>query len=179
VKRSAFTFIEIMVVIALIGVIATVLLPRMMRRPVAVEWSVILDNLNHIISFTRQEAIANQRLHRIVFNARFGSGDDVITIEDEHDDPEKPGRKIFRPVSSYYFPTQYDFAPSVKIDKVLLNKRTIINEKGMACCYVIPDGLVQEITVHLVRKINNVETDASFVMNPFWGRFELHDGLVK
>lgn len=174
-KRAAFTLVEIIVVIALIGVVTTMIAPRLMRQPVATEWPVILDNLNNLISFARQEAIANQVIHRVTFHAH-QQGSDFVTVEAEAPDPEKPGRKVYNEVSSFYCPSRYDFADVIRISAVSVGRQNLIDSKGMASCYVIPDGLVQEIMLKLTRKINNADVDVRFIMNPFWGRFEIDEG---
>lgn len=179
VKRLGFTLLEMMVVMLLIGVVATFLLPRLMKRSPLVEWKTILSDMNDLALFARQEAITNQKIYRLVFCSN-QQGVDEITIEDEQDDQERPGKKKFMPVFSFYFSTKYRFAEQVKIKAVFLGKQEMIeNQRGVAYCYIIPDGLVQEVLVHLIRKIDNVETGASFAINPFDGRFQLYDGFIK
>lgn len=177
---KAFTMFEILVTIFLIGVFVTVLGPRLSRRSPAIEWQSIVDDLNDIVSFTRQESISNQSVYRITFKTN-AQTPDIISIEQEQPDPEKPGRKIYVPVTSYYFPyTTYSLAPAVKIKAVYLGKHDMLDEgRGVAYCYVVPDGLIQEVLVHLVRKIETTENIGSFKMHPFFGRFEFEEGLVK
>lgn len=177
--RSAFTFIEITVVLALIGVIAAVLLPRLVRRSPAVEWKNILDDFNNIVSFTRQEAVANQKVYRLTFKSSGEQGLDTIMIEEEKDDPDKPGKKIYPIVFSYYFTTTYTLAKGVKLSAVYIGKQNQLDEKGGAHCYIIPDGLVQDVIIRVIRTINGVESKGSFRMNPFMGTFEFFDGFIK
>lgn len=178
-QRSAFTFIEITVVLALIGVIAAVLLPRLVRRSPAVEWKNILDDFNNIVSFTRQEAVANQKVYRLTFKSSGEQGLDTIMIEEEKDDPDKPGKKMYPIVSSYYFTTTYTLAKGVKLSAVYIGKQNQLDEKGGAHCYIIPDGLVQDVIIRVIRTINGVESKGSFRMNPFMGTFEFFDGFIK
>lgn len=177
--RSAFTMVEMMVVLLLIGVVASYLLPRLNRRSPAVEWATILRDLDNIIFFTRQEAIANQKVYRLAFKSN-NKAPDEVRIEQELDDLEKPGKKIYQLVSSYYFTTTYLFDPAIKLDAVYLGKQEMLaDQRGVAYCYVISDGLVQDVMIHLVRKLDNVETKGSFRMNPFFGKFEFYEGAVK
>ena len=168
-----------MVVMLLIGVFATVFLPRMFRRSPAVEWKTIADELNNLVAFARQEAIANQKVYRLVFK-RNPNAADTVSVEEEAPHPEKPGRVIYKSVSSYYFSTTYRLADAVKLKAVYLGKQEMFEElRGVAYCFVIHDGLVQDVLVQLERRINNIETIASFKMNPFLGRFGLHEGVLK
>lgn len=177
--RCAFTMVEMLVVLLLVGVVASYILPRLNRRSPAVEWSTILRDLDNVIFFTRQEAIANQKVYRLAFKSNRNAPDEV-RIEEEKDDPEKIGRKIYAPVSSYYFKTTYFFDPAIKLAAVYQDKQEMLAEqKGWAYCYVISDGLVQEILVQLVRKLSNQESKCWYKMNPFFGKFELYEGAAK
>jgi prepilin-type N-terminal cleavage/methylation domain-containing protein len=178
--KNAFTLFEILVVILLIGVIASVFLPRMLRqRKPTLEWSVILDDLNNLVLFARQEAIANRQTYRLRFQAN-PKGRDTIRVEVEKDNPEKPGTKKYDVVSSYYFKTFYELEPQVRIKAVYLGKHEQLAENhGIAMCYVIPEGLVEDIMIHMVRNMNGVEVVMTYKMNPFAGKFEMLDGLVK
>ena len=176
---KAFTIIEMLVAIALIGVIAAVILPMLFRRAPGADWKTIGRELNNLVAFTRQEAIANQKTYRLVFKRRPNEADSV-RIEEEVPNPEKPGRLMYKPVSSYYFSTTYKLADTIKIKAVYLGRQEMFEERrGVAYCYIIHDGLVQDVLVHLVRKIENNETIASYKMNPFLGRFEFYDGVLK
>jgi len=89
---SAFTMIELMVVVVLVGLMATMILPRMFRRSPAVEWPNILDEMNNLVSFARQEAISDQQNYRLLFK-RGGEGGDVITVQVEQTDPKNTQKR--------------------------------------------------------------------------------------
>ncbi len=171
---------ELVVVILLIGVIASVFLPRILRqRKPSVEWPVILDNLNNLILFARQEAIANRQVYRLRFQSN-PKGLDTIRVEIEKDNPEKPGTKIYDAVSSYYFKTFYELDSQIRIKAVYLGRNEQLDEhRGVGFCYVIPDGLVEDVMLHVARRMNGNEITVTFKMNPFAGKFEMLDGRVK
>ena len=54
-RIKAFTLIEIMVVIALLGFMAAIVLPRMTRKPPSAEWKNILDDINNVVLFKLHE----------------------------------------------------------------------------------------------------------------------------
>jgi len=177
---NAFTLIEIMVVIVLIGILATLVMPTFTHKEPSSEWPNILDDLNSLILFARQESIANQRVYRLSFRANGSTEQDYIVIEEELDNPEKIGEKIYKQAYSVYFSTKYILPQAIKIKGVYIGKELIFSdEKGKAEAHVIPDGLVQEAIVNLSRKVDNVESNASFKVMPFFGKFEYFDGLIK
>ena len=176
---AAFTLIEIMVVVMLVGMMATMGLPRLFHRPPATEWPVIMQDFNNLVFFARQEAISNQTIYRLTFNSN-DKGPDFVMVEEEKDDTEKPGRKFFERVYSPFLTTKYELSEYIKIKAVYYGKTEMMAEnKGIGYCYVVSDGLVQDVIVHLLRIYDGVESKVSFKMMPFLGNFEYFDGFVK
>lgn len=181
-KSSAFTFIEMLMVLLLVGVVASVMMPLITRRRVSKEkWSIIQDDCNNLVFFARQEAIANGRVHRLTFSSPKGAIADQVTIEEERQDPEKPEKKIYVPVQSYYFETRYEFDQSVKIRRVYVGRQETFTENPIAGahCYIVPDGLVQDVIIQLTRTRGGTQEGGSLKMNPFFGKFEFEEGYVK
>lgn len=177
--RRAFTMIEMMVVIFLIGVVATIAIPRLAYKAPQAEWSNVLNDLNNLVLFTRQEAISNQKIYRLTFKSN-GKRPDSVSVELEGDNPEKVGKKIYTPVDCYYLKTRYEFHPSIKLRAFYQGKKEQLNSgDGDTHCYVVPDGLVQDVLIHLSKIENNVESKVSFKMMPFYGKFELIDGFAR
>ncbi|KKQ48507.1 MAG: hypothetical protein US69_C0020G0003 [candidate division TM6 bacterium GW2011_GWF2_38_10] len=179
--KPAFTLIEILVVIGIMGFMAAIIVPRLAMRTPQAEWSTILVDLNDIIFFARQEAISEQCTHRLVFKHN-KKGDDMVLIQKEVDDPEAPGKKKYAQVESEYFNTAYTFHSSIKLRAVYYGKLELMAEnKGEGFCYIIADGLVQDVIVHLVRKPQDKgnEVLGSYILSPFFGEFEFKDGLVR
>lgn len=179
--RKAFTLLEIMVVVSIMALTAAILVPRLLFRTPQAEWPTILADLNDLIFFARQEAISGQQIYRLNFKSN-GEQPDTVTVEQELPDPEKPWRKMYRPASSFYYAAKYTFHESVKIKAVYLAKdEYLTNNKGEGYCYVIPDGLVQDVIIHVARRDGDKgnEFTASFVISPFFGRFEFREGLVR
>jgi len=179
--RSAFSLLEIMVVICIMALMAAIIIPRLLFRTPQAEWPTILADLNDVVFFARQEAISNQKVYRLTFKS-YAEQSDTVAVEEELDDQEKPGKKIYRQASSFYFNTKYTFHESVKLKAVYHGKDEFLTDnKGEGYCYVIPDGLVQDIIIYVIRKDKEkgVEIPASFILSPFFGKFEFHDGFVR
>lgn len=174
--RSAFTLFEIMVVLVLIGMVTTIFLPRLVRRPLKTEWHTITDDFNTMALFARQEAIIHKKVYRLVFKSNLNAPD-TVWIEEENDDPEKPKQKIYSAITSYYFNTHYQLADQVKLKAVRSGKHDMLgDDHGVAYCFIDQGGLMDDVTVQLIRKIDMVESTMILQMNPFMGRFEMQEG---
>lgn len=101
--KHAFTLIELLLMLLLIGVIASVFMPLILRRPTHDTWVHVLDDLNNIVFYTRQEAISRQKTLRITFKRPKGESADSVFIEEETKDPEHPSRFLYIPVTSTIF----------------------------------------------------------------------------
>jgi prepilin-type N-terminal cleavage/methylation domain-containing protein len=176
---KAFTFIEMMVVIMLIGILASIMIPRFATREPKADWSTVIDELNNLVFFARQEAIANQHVYRLTLTNIPGRPINVI-VQEEKINPEKPGR-IYVPTFSYYFKPDYTLHESISLKAFFNGREKILSEgdKGQAYCYVIPEGLVQETTIQLVRRDANGEHGVTLSMMPFYGTFTLQEGFKR
>ena len=177
--RAAFTFIEIMVVMALIGVMAAFILPRFTHRTPKAEWPTIVEDLNNLVTFARHEAIVHHKNYRLTFTKNQQQVD--ITVEEENPDQEHTGKKAYTTASSYYFDPTYTLNELV-ILKAFFNEKVktlVEDEKGVAYCYIIPDGLTQAITLHLFHKNQPDEKGVTLKLEPFSGMFTMEDGFIK
>jgi len=179
-KTSAFTLLEILLVVVVIGIVATVALPKVLGKKPSEKWEVVLDEFNNFVYFARQQAISGQKIHRLHFQSKT-SGRDVIFIEVEGTHPEKKSRKTYTPIESLYLKTRYQLPESFTLQAVYDGRTEQMGEnKQNAYCYVVPNGLVQEVFVHLLKKTDdNKEEKKTFKMSPFFGKFSMLDGFVK
>jgi prepilin-type N-terminal cleavage/methylation domain-containing protein len=177
---KAFTMIEMMVVIVIIGIMAAIMIPRFTQKSPRAEWPMIVDDLNNLVFFARQEAIANQKNYRLAFTNTQNHAL-MVVVEEEKQNPEKPEQIIYEPAFSYYFTPQYIFHESVSLKAFFVNKTKKIEEgeKGKEYCYVIPDGLVQDITLQLFHKNSPDEKGVTLKMMPFYGIFTIEEGFTR
>ncbi len=180
IKHKAFSLIEIMVVVAIIGMIIATTVPRILKRPSQAEWPVVVDMINDLVTLARQEAMTFQVAHRVTFAIK--GEDQVIRVEGESTDPENPSRKIYRPITSLYMKTDYLLPDAIRIRGVFWGKEEQLEQnKGEAYCYVMPNGLVQSVLVHLVRfdEFEEEEDGLTLQMSTFYGQFSFREGLKK
>jgi prepilin-type N-terminal cleavage/methylation domain-containing protein len=172
---AAFTLIEVLLVVVVIGIMATMTIPRLTRKPPTAEWETVLDELNNLVYYARQKAISSQQVYRLHFEST-GKLHDIVQVEIEKDNPEKPGQKLYLPEKSYYFNPIYKFPAEITIQAVYHGKKNMLEEhNNHAYCYIIPNGLVQDISLHLERTQEEETTKKVFKTSPFFGKFEIKD----
>lgn len=178
-----FTLIEILVVLFLIGIMATIGVPRFLldRQPKA-EWPAVVDEINNLVIFARQEAISSQVVYRLAFKKQ-KKGRDFVLVQREGRDPEKPLKKVYNAVSSGYVQTRYELPETIKLHALYHGKDEEFEEnKNEGYCYIIPDGLVQDVMIHVTKKKDKKdkkEVQGTLRMAPFFGKFEFSNGFMK
>ncbi len=167
-QSAAFSLIEIMIGLAIIGLGASVMMPRLLRRSPVVEWPALQQELNNILYFARQEAITTQKVHRLVLHEK----KKTITVEVIAGE-EKPGVDRYIPAESNYFTSRYELPDSVRFGAVTLGKKNLFEEnKGVAWCYIVPNGLIQQVSIQLLRDEGDGVQAKKFEAAPFLGTFD-------
>lgn len=155
-----------------IGIMATMAIPRLIRRSPSAKWAAVLDEVNSLLYFARQQAISTYKTHRLHFVVK--GGESTVTIEAESRNQEKPNKKIYKPIKAYYFNAKYTFPESIIIEAVYDGKTEQLDTyRDNAYCYVVPNGLVQEIFVHLLKEEGGRSEKRTLKVAPFLGKFEI------
>lgn len=179
-KAQGFSLIELMVVLALLGLIFSMVLPRLTRRSPADTWPMVVDALNNCVAFARQEAIISGQPYAIALCRGSGGGPDFVLVEQLVDDPEKIDHKIFQTVNSPYFHTRQELSKNMKFNAVFFGKEDLfVDKSGCARFFVVPDGLVQDVLVHMTRREENNKHEISLRMQPYLGQFVLNEGHAR
>ena len=178
-KRKAFTLIEILIVMVIIGFMLTMIPSWLFRKKVDSSLPAVMREFNNLLLVTRQQSITSQKTCRLLFKSEKNVNDFVVAqIMDK--DLDKPGKDIARIISSEYLESKYSLPKGIKMEAVYLGKEELFSEnRNEAYCYVSPNSLVQNIFIHVIRKIDDLEQKVTFKVEPFLGEFELHSGFLK
>lgn len=156
-QQSGISLIEIIIAIALIGVMAMLVLPRFSRRGMS-ERDHILHEINLLLRTAQTNALLTGSTHKVIFNLK----DSSISLEQEKDG-------AFIPVKISYLPTT-TWDPSYKLTQFIVKGKDAIREgegvrTSQVWFFIMPDGFSQEVTL----TFHNEETHEtfSFILNPF------------
>ncbi|MBU4270127.1 type II secretion system GspH family protein [Candidatus Dependentiae bacterium] len=178
-NQKAFTLIEIMVVMVVIGFMATIISTRFFKRKDNIKIGAVIGQFNNMLTIARQEAVFNEKMYRLLFKSEKELPDSV-TIQVMEIDSENKNKLIPEKVYSEYLNTQYILPENFKIESVYLNKDDLLaDKKREAFCYISKDGLVQNILIHIVKINEDQKVKYSFKVEPFIGEFQLVEGFLK
>ncbi|MCF7799910.1 type II secretion system GspH family protein [Candidatus Babeliales bacterium] len=177
--NKAFTFLEMMVVMVIIGSMITIIGYMLVVRKPEADLKTVLSEFNALASIARQEAIATQKVHRLYFQPNKNEPD-FVAIQVEEKDPENPEKLIYKQIEPLYSKSKYDLPEDIKMDAFYIGKVEQFSEnKNKAYCYIIPNGLVQDVKIYLIKKNEGREEKVTFKMEPFLGNFDMHEGFIK
>ena len=173
VRNAGFSLLEILVVMFIIGLGASFVMPRLVRRAPNIEWPNVRDEMNNMLYFARQEAITTQKVHRLVFDQKKR----VLTVQVDAGKDSK-GKHRFTQTESMYFTSTYELPEQLSLRSVTMGKKQLLEESKdrKAYCYVVPHGLVQAVEVTFDRNGIGDEERKAFMkikVAPFLGSFEV------
>jgi len=183
-KKTGFTLLEILVAIAVLGVLATVVVPNLWPARPRADRDAFITRLGSLVKFSWQNAIVTGKIHKVHFN--FAKKEVSLFLASGKKD--KSGKATFVPVKRSYIKT------SIKILEQLEVKNFYVegfDEMGRfetgrkteeVWFFVIPEGLVQSVIINLLDKKDKVagrSRNVSLVLNPFSAQFEVYDTFKK
>lgn len=173
---NGFTFIEIVIVLLIIGIVVTISIPRFLRKPPD-RRKVFATQLNALTQTAWRGAIETQTVHRVMI--------DFVKGEVRVERASQAG-----PLESYVT-QQFTLAPNswgkvrFEIDPLLIFRNLIIEGKDElsggatreAWFFIDQDGTCQEVTAIIADEKGS--GDVSLVLNPFTKQFVEYEGVVK
>lgn len=178
-NKKAFTLLELLVVMVIVGFMVTIIPSWLMHKKVDENLTTILQELNNLLIFARQESILLQEPCRLLFKKEKG-GNDFVVLQKLQRDIQNPNKIVPVILNSDYFNTRYILPSKISIEAFYLGKKEMLSEnKGEGYCYVMPNTLIESIIIHIVKKTEAGVEKVTFKTEPFIGEFNMFNGFLK
>jgi len=179
--NSGFSFLELMVVILLLGIMATVLVPNLQRLRPGYQRRLFITELNSLLLFAWRNALITQRVHRLLFDI----GKRVVRVQAEVE--EKGKEKEFYDLQTQYIKTYYQWPENIIIKELFVGKEEQLQRPGMKTestwFFLVPEGMSQEV---IINALDTNDTDAQgkekqigLVINPFTVQLSAYEIFQK
>lgn len=177
VKTKGFSILELSVVIIIIGIMATLVVPKLFERTTS-PTEIFIEELSALVQTGSLEALIHGKNYRVLFDF-----ENNVVLEVSTENSEKDAGKL------HYTPV---FLPQVKTDITIPSndeiefKHFFIENKdelsgGLTTkktwFFINAHGMVQQVTIVLVDK--KTGRTVSLVSNPFSGQLVEYEGIKK
>jgi prepilin-type N-terminal cleavage/methylation domain-containing protein len=185
-NKSGFTLLELIVAIAIIGIVAAISIPQFIRRAQPRHARAqFIEQFNALLSFGMQQTLMTQQVHALYVD--FGKRKISVSMQtDELDPNKKMGDYIFKPVSGAYITSEISIPESLELKSLFIEGKEELarksKDKAEFFFFLVPEGLAQDVIINLIDKNdvhNNKPQEVGLVLNPFFAQLREYDSFQK
>lgn len=170
---TGFTLLELIVAIAIIGVMATIFVPRL-RSPAAQPIDQLSQKISALTKLGYEQAISTGKVHRIIFKFK---EDAAVQLEMGGDEKTSLGDMKFYPVASIgSLPTRITWDPRFVVKNFYIKGFDEATHTQM-WFYLLPEGISQEIVINI--RDEQAGATRGMVLNPFTVQWAVYDTPQK
>lgn len=179
--RSGFTFLQLAIGLALMGILSYMVAPNLFRRVPRYERKEFVSALNSIAQQAWIRALTEGRVQKINFNFPKKQ----ITIEEQLPGTDRQGKSVFKPVYLQFVTSPYTWPGQLEIQQFYIEGVDEIaqhqagNKMQDVYFFVVPEGLAQSVIIN-IRDEKDITSsgdlkEIGLVLNPFKVQFESYE----
>lgn len=181
--KAGFTFLELLVVIMILGLVATIIIPNLQQRLPSYKRKEFIMQVRTLVNLAWQNALIRQKPHRVFFDLEHNK----IQVEIEKDTKDKEGKQDFELISIPYMHSVYQWPATIVIKNFYIQGNDMFNRPGIKTetlwFYIAPDGLTQQVIINISDLNDRDQRDQphqiSLSINPFTAQLQEHEGFTK
>lgn len=180
-RKQGFTLIEIVVAIAIIGLVATILVPNLFAPTAAKERKNFITAINGLLYLGWQQALITRKIHMATFD--LNKNKVYLEVVQSMESPSKPKSA---PVHINYQTTSLEWPEQFQIQNFFIegyDERARSARQNVFFFYIMPDGMAQDVIINFY-DTKDVLPDESprpvgLVLNPFSVQLKEYDTFKK
>ena len=183
---TGFTVLEIMIAIAIIGMISAVVLPNLQGRNPAVERKNFVARLNELLSYAWYNGVTTGKVQRIAFDFTTHK----IRIEQQKENPGRSLQKpMYEPIKRAYIDTVIDWPKHLRVKNFYIEGYDEAERYGAGSkmqttwFFIAPDGLAQEVLINIMDTQDRIAAKKAkrihIELNPFNVQFAEQNGFKQ
>lgn len=180
ITKPGFTLLELLVAIALLGVVAAIVIPNVRTKGSAAQREEFAVKVNALTKFAWQNAVVTRVTQRVEFDFQ----NKKITVTQATGGQSLDGTPQFGPVTRAYLATSISIPPQFECKNFYVEGfdemgRFAGKKTEAVWFYLIPEGLAQSVIINIIDTKDRAKTgrvhEMSLVLNPFSAQFDVYD----
>ncbi len=181
--KSGFSLIEIVIALAIMGLLLTIAVPNVQRLRPGYERNRFVSTLSNLVQRAWQNALVTHELHRVWFDVKQRR----VVVQRALDKRDQMGEPMYQEISSEYVAAEDSWPESLQFKDFFIDGVDVLHAPGMRIhefwFFVFPDGNCQEVILNIFDTSDTTESEAgtrlSLVLNPFSARFTQYATFQK
>lgn len=182
-NRSGFALLQILIALAIIGMVMSVLIPNLRPRSIRYEREQFITQLNALMQFAWQQAVITHKKNRVTFNFEKRT----VTVLEETDQKQQDGTPVFKQLKGGFIKSSLIWPENIQIKEFLLEGDDLLKKfagraTGEVDMYLVPEGLAQDVIINMIdmkEKVGGRPKQVGLVLNPFSAQFKKYDTFQK
>ena len=179
-KKSGFTIVELMVAMAIIGLVAAFGIPRLLPPKPRQVREAFISQLNSLVGFAWQNAVTKSKVHKLEFDF-----DRKKVSIFQMGPTDKYGKATWEPIKRAYTATVIRIPGQLEQKNFYIEGEDKVAKLGILknVWFAISDGgISQEVVINFLDnkdKRDRRKRPVGLVLNPFSAQFEVYNELAK
>jgi prepilin-type N-terminal cleavage/methylation domain-containing protein len=176
-SKFGFTFIELMIVILILGLVATLIVPNLQQRLPGYKRKAFVNELNTLLALGWQSALINQKVILVFFDLKKR----LVSLKTE--EPGPANTVVQKPLTQAYRKTWYEWPETIQIKNFFIDGIDDMSKPGQELLtiwfYIVPEGLSQEVIINVLDTSQTPNIPLGLVLNPFTAQLKKYDTFQK
>jgi len=178
-----FSLLEILIVIALMGILGTVIVPNIRRSTPRYEREEFIARFNALTQLAWQQALMHNKLQKITVD----TGKKLIELSSATGETDRSGEPLFKPLTEVVQSTALVIPEQIVIKQFFIEGYDMMTKftgrkTNEMWFYIVPEGMTQDVIVNFLDTKDTLRDTArqvGLVLNPFTAQFKVYDTFQK